>query len=328
MIYWIANFAADAGRYFFFLLIQISTNLAMSVFFRSIVYFTANQDVAQTTAGPFTAIFLLFGGFLVTRNNIRGFLIWVYYLSPFSWTLRSFALNEFNDPRYDSPVPLQGGGFQRSGTRYAGSCSLLMHAERHVHAVGDFYLSAWEIQTDDAYRWAGFGYLMGVFLLLIVLPAIVIQRRRFSGTVGTKRITTEDEETPKGLFDSPAPVAKVPTAAALSVVIHPSELSAGAGAGADAKSAAQSAGGAANIAELRPSVRDDNDRISEMREASMMSTTVGFTSSALPFQQLTLAWHNVSYTIHEGTKANPVAKQLLKGVRLATAATMLLPHTR
>jgi len=50
----------------------------------------------------------MMAGFLVTRSNIRDFMRWMFYLSPFSWAIRSIAINEFFDERYDDPVQIQG----------------------------------------------------------------------------------------------------------------------------------------------------------------------------------------------------------------------------
>jgi ABC-type multidrug transport system permease subunit len=44
---------------------------------------------------------ILFAGFLITRQNIDPWFIWLYYLSPFSWASRAFAVIEFHSERYD-----------------------------------------------------------------------------------------------------------------------------------------------------------------------------------------------------------------------------------
>lgn len=172
LVYWISAFTDDAGRFFFFVLIALCCNLAISVMYRCIVYVAPNQDVAETSAGPMTAIFLLFGGFLVTYNKIRGFLVWVYWLSPFSWTLRSLAQNEFFAPRYDNLINYEGV-FQRAG---------------------DVYLRVWEISRDGSFKWAAVGMLLGYFFLFQFLAAYIIQNQRYLFVMGTKRIGDDDED--------------------------------------------------------------------------------------------------------------------------------------
>jgi hypothetical protein len=60
----------------------------------------------------------MFAGVLVTLNHMLIWLKWVYWLSPFSWAIRSLALNEFNAPSYDFNVTTMTGGQARAGTFY------------------------------------------------------------------------------------------------------------------------------------------------------------------------------------------------------------------
>jgi hypothetical protein len=40
--------------------------------------------VAQSLNMPFVMLFVVFGGFLIPRSEVPDWLIWAYYLSPFS----------------------------------------------------------------------------------------------------------------------------------------------------------------------------------------------------------------------------------------------------
>ena len=53
----------------------------------------------------------------MTRNKILIWLQWIYWISPFSWSIRSVALNEFNAPSYDYLINT-GSGMVRAGTYY------------------------------------------------------------------------------------------------------------------------------------------------------------------------------------------------------------------
>ena len=43
---------------------------------------------------------IVFSGFLITRTKIDPWWIWIYYISPFSWSVRGFACIEFHSSRY------------------------------------------------------------------------------------------------------------------------------------------------------------------------------------------------------------------------------------
>lgn len=162
IIYWMTGFNEDAGNYFFFLLVLLLVNLALGAIFRCIAYGVNNADVAVNMAGPMTAIFMLFAGFLITKEKIPNWLIEFYWLSPFSWAVRSTAQNEL----------------------YSG---------RYTDEEGAAYLQQpFQIPTDKAYKWAAVGYLAGVFVLFVFLSSFVLSSKRSWLTIGTRRNTNEE----------------------------------------------------------------------------------------------------------------------------------------
>ena len=161
LLYFICGFTADAGRYFFFILISFLLNLAMSGMFRAVAYATPNPDVALNMAGPITAFAMLFGGFLISRQKIPNYAIWIYWLSPFSWGLRSDAQNEFGADRYD---------FDFNGAR-----------------AGNVYLEQFNFYTDKSWKWGGVGYLAGLFLFTTLLSAFALAKSHRWLTEGTRR---------------------------------------------------------------------------------------------------------------------------------------------
>ena len=90
--------------------------------------------------GPVVGQLTLFAGFMVTRSHIASWLVWLYWLTPLSWAIRTLAHNEFDTPRYDFLiVPSAGAAAVRAG---------------------DAYLAQYDMQTERAYKWAGVGYLV------------------------------------------------------------------------------------------------------------------------------------------------------------------------
>lgn len=169
-IYWMTGFVVAVDRYFVFLGLLYCINMAMSVLFRMIGLAAPNIAVAQTQVGPLTAIFMIFGGFLITRGNIPPWFIWAYWLSPFSWVLRAMSINEFKSDRYDETLPMGPSSPVR---------------------VGDLYLDAFDIPSDFEYQWGGAVVLLGYFVILTLVGAFVLKNRPFELSRGTKR--TDDE---------------------------------------------------------------------------------------------------------------------------------------
>ena len=169
-VYWLAGFHYDVQSWLFFVSMLFSLNLYVSVTFRSVAYGLRNADVATNIAGPLTIITALFAGFLITQHKIPDWLVWVYWISPYSWGLRSAALNEFHSGRYPHPEDAS-----------------------NTNGQGDIYLDAMQLSKDDSFHAGGIIYLVGVFLLFILINGYLLASRRSWLTTGTRRSHDETE---------------------------------------------------------------------------------------------------------------------------------------
>ena len=101
------NLVRDGGRWAFFYLVIWLINVGIGSLFRMIAYIVPSYEAAQTAPGPFIAIQVIFAGFLIPPNHmgtiVNGtpWLIFLYYSSVFAYALRSLAQNEFYSPPYN-----------------------------------------------------------------------------------------------------------------------------------------------------------------------------------------------------------------------------------
>ena len=170
-VYFMTGFAPDAGRFFFFLLLLWSISMCSSSIFRMLTYLTPRDDIALQVAGPTIAFMFLFGGYLIEEPNIPRWLVWLFWLSPFSWYLRSMAINEYDAGRYDESFTHQP---------YIGM------------RTGDAYMREWGIDPTFAYKWAGIGFMWGMTLLMLTLAMAVLHWVRYPVSSGTKRFPDDD----------------------------------------------------------------------------------------------------------------------------------------
>ena len=261
LIYFMTAFQYEAGRFFFFLLMVWTTNVALSVVFRCVAYGTRSQDIANQMSGPIVAIFFLLAGYLVLENNIPRWLIWAFWISPFSWVLRSLAINEFGAPYFDPPYNVDGSYFY--GLR-----------------TGDAYMRLFDIDPTWAFKWAGFGYLIGFFLFVTGLCVLVLRVVRYPLTMGTKRFL--DEEAAAEREEEQAAVRQ------------------------------QREGGAAG-----GTIAVTLDKAVAAAQTYASSFKLQSASTALPFQPIDLAWRNIHYTVMvdrtDGGKGQ-VGRKLLTGI--------------
>jgi hypothetical protein len=107
-------------------------------------------------------LFVVFNGFLIPRSEIPSPLIWIYYISPFSWGLQSVALNEFGSSRYDRVDP--------------------SNASR---TIGESYLDSFGMCTTREWMWASLGYLWGFYWILTAISTGILARSRPIYALGT-----------------------------------------------------------------------------------------------------------------------------------------------
>lgn len=65
----------------------------MNSLFRFFAYIAPSLPTATSLAGAGTGLMLVFGGFVITRSTLQDYDLGAYYLSPFSWTVRSLVIN-------------------------------------------------------------------------------------------------------------------------------------------------------------------------------------------------------------------------------------------
>ena len=134
IMYTMCGFAAQASRIYTFLLLVWLLSLVASNLFRVFAFMAPNEDTAQTMVGPVVGMSLIFAGFMVTPDKVRyallyrqraqsdcalvcgeqmpAVLVWVYWVSPFSWLIRALLINEFNSADYDA---IPAGATKRLG---------------------------------------------------------------------------------------------------------------------------------------------------------------------------------------------------------------------
>ena len=101
---------------------------------------------------------------MITADKIPQWLVWAFWISPFSWAVRSVAQNEFHSDRYDRPTTDGSDG-----------------------TIGDEYLRVYEINTQRELWWLGPVYLIGLYLTLSAAATFALHVSRAWPSRGTKR---------------------------------------------------------------------------------------------------------------------------------------------
>lgn len=272
IVYFAAGFELAVSPFLFFLLALFSISSAMSQLFR-FVAFTTSAEVGYQLNMNATMVFVVFGGFLLPRDQISNALLWLYYASPFSWTANAIALSEFSSPTFDV--------VDSAGVRQ-----------------GDAYLRAFGMHTDRA--WMGLG--IGVMWLLYLLGSLgclwAVNRLRPQASVGAKRVV---KPRVKKSLKSVIRLARTDADGKqlhVEITIRPEVTSTPRVIGSalstvtmttEAASALQSAA----IIATTPSA---------LSPVALAQPPKQFNLSCLPFTPATLSWKDLSYSVSVGKK--------------------------
>lgn len=96
LVFWMSGMnSSDYGVHFLMYFgVLFITNMVAKQFCRMCAAATPNIQIASRIAPGLLSIWLVFAGFLIPRNTIPDFWIWMNYISPFRYTLEAMAINE------------------------------------------------------------------------------------------------------------------------------------------------------------------------------------------------------------------------------------------
>ncbi|KAJ7972576.1 Pleiotropic drug resistance ABC transporter [Quillaja saponaria] len=93
--YYVIGYDPDVGRLFRQYLILILVNQMASALLRFIATASRNMSVANTFGSLALLILFAFSGFVLSRNNMKKWWIWAYWISPLMYGQNALVNNEF-----------------------------------------------------------------------------------------------------------------------------------------------------------------------------------------------------------------------------------------
>eukprot|EP00253_Pinus_taeda_P036215 PITA_36215 len=117
LTYYTIDFAPAPSRFFRHFLLLVALHQTGLALFRLIAAVARNIIIANTVGAFVLLITFVLGGFIISRDDIKGWWIWGYWLSPLSYAQNAVAVNEFlatrwQKPNYEIGVKLlKSGGF-------------------------------------------------------------------------------------------------------------------------------------------------------------------------------------------------------------------------
>eukprot|EP01088_Endostelium_zonatum_P016476 TRINITY_DN446_c0_g1_i1.p1 TRINITY_DN446_c0_g1~~TRINITY_DN446_c0_g1_i1.p1 ORF type:complete len:1655 (+),score=459.85 TRINITY_DN446_c0_g1_i1:79-5043(+) len=167
-VYWLANLNPQPAKFFIFVLGFTLTNMAALGFIQVCTVLAPDVATANTIVGAVISAYDLFAGFLIARNLIPNYWIWMNYVSFLAYPIEALSVNELKGARIECRasewvrVPIRIGNSTSSGV------------ERLVCPVesGEEILASFGLKEER--MWIDLGVMAGwwVCFLLITLLAL------------------------------------------------------------------------------------------------------------------------------------------------------------
>ncbi|KAG2674487.1 hypothetical protein I3843_13G123100 [Carya illinoinensis] len=168
LTYYTIGFAPAASRFFKQFLAFFGVHQMALCLFRFIAAAGRTQVVANTL-GSFTLLLVfVLGGFIVSKDDIKPWMIWGYYISPMMYGQNAIAINEFLDDRWSTPTP-----------------------NSSQPTVGKTLLKERGLFTEEYWYWICIAALLGFSLLFNFLFIAALTFLNMPGD--TKAVILEDE---------------------------------------------------------------------------------------------------------------------------------------
>lgn len=149
IMYFMVGFYRDAAYFFTFMFIAFTVSLTSSALFRFLACVSPDAVIANAIGGLLLVTLIISSGFAILRTDIPDWMIWAYWVSPFAWALRAFAINELTSPKWtDLPYP----------DNPDGSPSNMSLGEGALLSFGFF--------TERYWIWANIGFQLGLYIVL------------------------------------------------------------------------------------------------------------------------------------------------------------------
>ncbi|KAF3342097.1 pleiotropic drug resistance protein 3-like protein [Carex littledalei] len=147
MTYYVIGFDPNVGRLFKQYLVLILTTQMSGGLFRFMGGLARDMVVANTFGSFAILIVVALGGFLLTRESIKKWWIWGYWISPLMYVQNAISVNEFTGHSWDK----------------------IVNGER----IGTTFMNSRGIFAESRWYWIGCGALIGFILLFNSLYTLV-----------------------------------------------------------------------------------------------------------------------------------------------------------
>ncbi|GLE01525.1 hypothetical protein PINS_up010355 [Pythium insidiosum] len=162
LIYWMCGLVSSWSAFLIFEGLLLCTSLCFGAFFFMLAAASPNLNVAQPVSMVIIVFTIMFAGFVINKEQIPDYLIWVYWINPVSWSLRAMAVNQYSASEFDVDV--------YHGVDYKAKYGLPM---------GRASLSLVSVNHEREWIAYGFIYMMVTYAVCVLSSFLLLEYKRY-----------------------------------------------------------------------------------------------------------------------------------------------------
>ncbi|OWZ18228.1 Pleiotropic drug resistance protein transporter, partial [Phytophthora megakarya] len=175
----------NAGENFLlYELLVFQTLMAFAAWYFFMAAVTPDMHIAKPVSMVSIFTFVVFAGFVVPKNQIPDYFVWIYWLDPIAWCLRAVAVSQYHSSEFDT--------CEHDGINYCAEYEMKM---------GDYFLSLYDVPSDQSWVWLGIVALFLIYALFMTLAWVTLEYNRYESpehitmTADTAELTATDDYT-------------------------------------------------------------------------------------------------------------------------------------
>ncbi|TMW67542.1 hypothetical protein Poli38472_011162 [Pythium oligandrum] len=176
-IYWLCGFVKDAAAYCMFMFLLFLSNMTFASYFFFLSTICKDIHIGKPLSMLSIGIFVVFAGFIVSKDQLPDYFVWIYWLDPIAWAIRALAVNQYRHKTF--------AGCMFEGQDY---CMLTGY-----DSMGEYALSLFGVPSEKYWVGAAIAYLIGLTCVCMTMSTFTLEYKRYeTHSSGGQTVTSTD----------------------------------------------------------------------------------------------------------------------------------------
>ncbi|RAW21404.1 ABC transporter G family member 31, partial [Phytophthora cactorum] len=162
IVYWMCGLVATVGNFLLYELLVFQTLMAFAAWYFFMAAVTPDMHIAKPVSMMSIFTFVAFAGFVIPKNQIPEYFVWIYWIDPIAWCLRAVAVSQYRSSAFDV-------------CEYAG----INYCTEYQMNMGEYFLSLYDVPSDESWIWLGVVALFVIYAGFMVLGWATLEYKRY-----------------------------------------------------------------------------------------------------------------------------------------------------